>query len=95
MLQGKQRGTYLADQSLRSLIITRAIEVVIWIGKVKLDDMAGLVAASDASPPAAVLATPRGEEVGAVICDALLEGEQGGPLGRDAAAAAAAVVVLG
>lgn len=49
--------------------------------------MAGAVAAPDASPPAAVLAVPRGEEVGSVACDALLEGEQGGPLRGDAAAA--------
>ena len=53
----------------------------------KLDDVACSVAAADASPPAAVLSFPRGEEVGVVACNALFEGEQGGPLGRDAAVA--------
>ena len=51
----------------------------------QLDDMAGPVTALDASPPAAVLSSPRGEEVGTVIRDALLEGEQGSPLVGDAA----------
>ena len=56
------------------------------IAKMELDDMASSVAATDASPPAAVLSFPRGEEVGVVACNALFEGEQGSPLGRDAAA---------
>lgn len=57
------------------------------IAKVKLDDMACLVAAADAPPPAAILSMPRGEDTSAVTCDAPVEGEQGGPLGWDATAA--------
>lgn len=49
--------------------------------------MASLVVASDASPLAAISATPRREQVGGVACDALLEGEQSGPLSGNAYAA--------
>jgi len=48
--------------------------------------MACSVAAADALPPAAILSVPRGKDTGVVTCDALVEGEQGGPLGWDAAA---------
>jgi hypothetical protein len=64
----------------------RCVRVQNCIAKMKLDDMTCSVAATDASPPAAVLSVPRGEDVSTVTCDALLEGEQGGPLDRDAAA---------
>ena len=92
MLQGKQRGTYLAEQSTGTttyIIVAISVECHIRIAKMKLDDMACSVAATDASPPAAVLSLPRGKEVGVVACNALFEGEQGGPLSRDAATATA------
>jgi hypothetical protein len=50
----------------------------------KPDDMAGPLAAPDASPLAAVLVSaglpPRGEESSRVACDALFELQQGDPL---------------
>ena len=74
MLERKQRRTYLAVQTS--------------VTKVKLDHMAGFVAAGDAPPPATifVLFLPRGEDVVGVI-DGLLEGQQCVPLARQAARA--------
>lgn len=82
MLQVKQRGAYFTYQTVTVTWIL--VHVLVWSAEAKPDDMAGLVAAVDASPLAAVLAAPRGEEAGGVACDALFEGEQGGPLGGDA-----------
>ena len=62
------------------------VKVRTCIGKVKLDDMTYSVVATDAPPPAAIMSVPRGEDTCVVTCDALVEGEQGGPLGWDAAA---------
>ena len=61
----------------------------------KLDDMACSVAATDASPPAALMSLPRGKEVGVVACNALFEGEQGSPLGWDASAVTKGMLMLG
>ena len=97
MLQGKQRGTCLPEQSTGTttyIIHAIGVERHIRIAKMKLDDMACSVATTDSSPPAAVLSLPRGKEVGVVACNALFEGEQGDPLGRDAAAAMG-ILILG
>jgi hypothetical protein len=61
---------------------------------VKLEDMAGVVAAGDTSPAAAVSAAPRGEEASGVICDALLEGEQCGPVSGETGAILVVVGML-
>lgn len=51
------------------------------ITKLKLEDMAGPVAAQDASPAAAVsIFLPRGKQVHGVTADAMFEGQQGVPL---------------
>jgi hypothetical protein len=50
MFQGKKSRTYLADQTC-----TRGI--LLLVTEKKLEDMAGPVAAPDASPPAAVFFT--------------------------------------
>jgi len=60
MIQREQGMTYLADQ--------RAIR------KLKLEDIAGLVAALDASPPAAASALlPRGKEVRGITAYAMFK----------------------
>jgi len=84
MFQIKQRRTYLADQACEILLL-------VVVAEKKLEDMAGPVAAPDASPPAAVLlveaasSLPRCEDACRVLGDALLEGEQRIPLVPDAA----------
>ena len=62
--QRKQGRTYLPNQK-------EAVEI-------KLDNMACLVVTGDAGPSAAILVSPpRGEEVAAVVGDALLERQEG------------------
>jgi hypothetical protein len=70
MTQGEQRGTYLADHTGGAG------------AKVKADDMAGQVAAPNASPFAAVFLSlfPRVKKASGIVSDALLECEQGLPL---------------
>jgi hypothetical protein len=85
MLQSKQGTTYLTNQGCGV-----TVDVVVGVAEPKLDDMAGTVAAPDASPPAAVLLVvavatvwlllPRVEDACWVAGDALLEGQQGVPL---------------
>ena len=74
MLERKQGRTYLAEQ--------------IGATNVKLDHMAGFVAAGDAPPPATIFvpSLPRGEDVVGVV-DGLLEGHQCVPLMLQAARA--------
>ena len=52
--------------------------------KVKLNDMAGHVAAADALPVTAVFPSPRREEALRVRCDAGFDGQKGLPLPCDA-----------
>ena len=69
MIQREQGTTYLSDQC--------CIDV---ITKLKLVDMAGPVAAPDASPPAAVslaILWPRGKDFHGITADATFEGQQG------------------
>jgi len=81
MLQSKQGTTYLANQGCGV-----TVDVVVGVAEPKLDDMAGTVAAPDASPPAAVLlvvatvSPPRAEDAARVAGDAVLECQQGVPL---------------
>lgn len=92
MLQGEQRTTYLADQA--SVDAPAAVSIVADppIPEVEPEDMAGQVAAPDASPPAAVLlmasSLPRAEEGPGVAGDAFLERQQGVPLLRHAGSGA-------
>jgi hypothetical protein len=60
-----QRGVDLTEQTI-TIITWICVHVRVQSAEVKADDMAGLVAAPDASPPAAVLVAPRSEEVGDV-----------------------------
>ena len=77
ILQRKQGRTYLAGQIWSEGVST---------SKSKLVDVASSVAASDASPPAAVLlvvatvSPPRAEDAVRVAGDAVLECQQGVPL---------------
>jgi hypothetical protein len=70
MTQGEQRGTYLTDQNGSSA------------AKVKADDMAGPVAAPNATPFAAVFLSlvPGMKKASGFVSDALLECEQGLPV---------------
>ena len=81
MMQGEQGGTYLARQS-RAVGMKPLIISVHVVAKTEADDMAGPVAAPDASPAAAVFVTlvPRGKAPSRVAGDASLESQQGVPL---------------
>jgi len=58
LLKGKQRVTQLTEQSVFIVTSINGVDVWILIAKVKLEDVASLVAAPDASPPAAISAVP-------------------------------------
>ena len=58
MFKGEQRGTYLAEQSVYVVASGDGAGAWILIAKVKLEDVAGMVATPDASPPAAVSTVP-------------------------------------
>lgn len=92
MLQRDQRMAYLANQTCSN--------VGVIVSEVELDDMAGEVAAPDASPLATILfqqliiiiiivasSLPGGEEACRILDDAFLERQQSVSLPRFAAAA--------
>lgn len=72
MLQRKQRGTYQSYHTVSDE--AHAIIIKLGLPKLKLDDMAGPVAAPDASPLATVVASPPKLELAhRVIRNAVLE----------------------
>lgn len=96
MLQGEQRRTYLSDKgSLVGVSILCLVGVGAHVAEMNPDDMAGLAAATDASPQAAVLLLswlPRGEDVCRVAGDASFELQQSVPLMWPAADGTRAIV---
>lgn len=73
MLERKQRGAYLTEQGIGICTSLSAAGAWIGIAKAKVEDMATVVAAPDASPPATVIAVPGGEIVTGIKGDALVE----------------------
>jgi hypothetical protein len=58
MLQGEQGATYLADQTVDQVVAVLVVVQYEHVTEHELEDMAGLVAAPNTPPPAAVLLSP-------------------------------------